>query len=73
MAGFRYGGFPKTLSNAVLGGSWDEATKTTGPERGQLKWGQRESMTCKRKNGQCCDGAKASAAERGPRQKLFFE
>ena len=73
MMGFRYGGFPKTLSNAVLGGSWGEATKATGPERGQWKWRQRERMPCKRKNGQCCDGAKASAVERCPRPKLLFE
>ena len=46
MSGFRHCGFPKKLSNAVIVDSWDEATKATGPERGQWKWRQRERIPC---------------------------
>ena len=65
MTGFRYGGFPKTLSNAVLGGSWGEATKATGPERGQWKWRQRERIPCNVLGG---GRGRTVSAVIGPRQ-----
>ena len=65
MSGFRHCGFPKTLSNAVLGDSWDEATKATGPERGQWKWRQRERIPCNVLGG---GRGRTVSAVIGPRQ-----